>query len=298
GVNTAIRLWKTATGEELLPSTGHLDGILAMAFLSDNQTLISAGMRGTVCRWDATTGRTLGARTQLQREDALAGAISPDGRLLALGDTQGGIQVSDVDTGADLCHWQGHKDWIFRLAFAADGKRLASGGHDKTRALWEPLTGREIARFTKDQDDIGSVAFSPDASLLAHGCEDGAIVLLDSAGKVRQRFGSGPYSVRGLAFSPDGKTLASASTAQASESGPGTVSLWEVNTGQARWQARVSDGRIHCLTFSPDGWTLALGSGDHQVHRWDLSTGQERAPLTGHLGAVRCLAYSPDGSLL
>jgi RNA polymerase sigma factor (sigma-70 family) len=298
-LDTTVRLWNTTTGEELSPIREHRSTVLAVTFTGDGRQVLSAGARGTICRWDARTGEPVDICKKPEPTPDLVAAFSPDGRLLGSANPGGMLRVSDVQTGQELCSWQGHKHWIFRLAFAPDGRTLASGGHDKTLALWEPLTGRQVARFTEEQDGVGAACFSPDSKLLAHACSDGTTLVREiGTGEVLHRLRSAPQAVRSLAFSPDGKTLASATASPVSEREPGTICLWELLTGQVRWQTSVSDGRIHCLAFSPDGRTLALGSGDQQIHQWDLSTGKELARLTGHVGAVRCLAYSSDGSLL
>src|SRR5205085_920902 len=156
----------------------------------------------------------------------------------------------------------------------------------------------EVARFAADKGEIDGAAFSPDGRLLAYGCQDSTILLREAAtGKIVQRFRGNLRSAR-LAFSPDGRTLASAATAQAAEPGPGAICLWEVATGGSRGQSPVADGRAYSLTFSADGLTLALGSGDQRIYRWDLAAGRELAPLAGHLGAVTSLAFSLDGRSL
>jgi WD40 repeat protein len=313
GSDTTLRLWETATGVELHPSAAHRGGVVALAFLRDGRRLLSAGMRGTAIRWDAGTGRQRGTPRGPQREGDLAAAFSPDGRMMASGTATGIIRVSDLASGQELRRWPGHKGLIYSLAFAPDGRTLASGGADKTLALWGPLTGREVGRFADDQgpstgrevsrfvEDPGqivSVAFSPDGRLVAWGCMDGTVGLREAAtGKVRHRLRSGA-AVFALAFSPDGKTLASATTGLLSARRRGTACLWEVATGRARWQTPVPEGGAYALTFSPDGRTLASGGGDHRVHRWDLAAGRELPPLAGHLGQVTCLAFSPEGTLL
>ena len=141
--------------------------------------------------------------------------------------------------------------------------------------------------------------------------------------------------VESVAFSPDGKTLATApmaarcgcgmwppaarsadpsptATAQvnsvafspdgktlASGSADGTVRLWDVATRRQIGDDLSGGGAVNSVAFSPDGKTLATGSADDTVRLWDVATGQQIGdPLTGHTGPVTSVAFSPDGKTL
>ena len=98
-------------------------------------------------------------------------------------------------------------------------------------------------------------------------------------------------AVSGVAFSPDGRLLATASFDK-------TVRLWDPATGQHRRTLTGHDGAVSGVAFSPDGRLLATASFDKTARLWDPATGQHRRTLTGHDGAVSGVAFSPDGRLL
>jgi len=100
-------------------------------------------------------------------------------------------------------------------------------------------------------------------------------------------------SVRAVAFSPDGATLASGGQ-------DGTVRLWDPITGQQIGQPLTGhEGLVIKVAFSPDGATLASASDDGTVRLWDPATGQQIGqPLTGHEGPVIEVAFSPGGATL
>ncbi|KJZ69045.1 hypothetical protein HIM_11571 [Hirsutella minnesotensis 3608] len=94
-----------------------------------------------------------------------------------------------------------------------------------------------------------------------------------------------------VAFSPDGKTLASAS-------GDSTVRLWDPATGAHRHPLEGHGGWVTAVAFSPDGKTLASASDDSTVRLWDPATGAHGQTLEGHGDSVSAVAFSPDGRYL
>jgi WD40 repeat protein len=125
--------------------------------------------------------------------------------------------------------------------------------------------------------------------------------LRDRAGNVSQTFSatirltvsilSGNVSVYSVAFSPDGRLLASGDWDK-------TIKLWDVATGSLVRTLKGHTGGVNSVAFSPDGRLLASGSGDGTIKLWDVATGSLVRTLSGHTNNVNSVAFSPDGRLL
>ncbi len=98
-------------------------------------------------------------------------------------------------------------------------------------------------------------------------------------------------SVNSVAFSPDGKTLASAST-------DNTIKLWNLDTGKEITTLSGHSDRVNSVAFSPNGKTLASASTDKMIKLWNLDTGEEITTLSGHRDSVNSVAFSPNGKTL
>ena len=94
-----------------------------------------------------------------------------------------------------------------------------------------------------------------------------------------------------VAFSPDGKTVASGSADQ-------SIKLWDVAGGKNTATLKGHTDFVQSVAFSPDGKTLASGSRDKTVNLWDVASGKTTATLKGHTDRVWSVAFSPDGKTL
>lgn len=228
----------------------------------------------------------------------------------------------DEGWGPDLQTLEGHSDRVASVAFSPNGRLLASGSYDRTIKLWDPATGALKHTLEGHSGGVVSVAFSPNGQLIASGSCDETIKIWDSnigtlrytidgqsgksylelsktATEIPAESRSGLHSINSVAFSRNGKLLASGVT-------DGSVKLWDPATGALERILQDSMSRtesylhcIHVITFSPDGRLLAAGSRDETIKLWDPVTGVLKQTVKlGAQGVPSGIAFSPDGRLL
>ncbi|MGH8000997.1 MAG: WD40 repeat domain-containing protein, partial [Brasilonema sp.] len=97
--------------------------------------------------------------------------------------------------------------------------------------------------------------------------------------------------IHSIAFSPDGKTLASGATDK-------TIKIWQLSNGQELSILTGHSDHVSSVTFSPDGKTLASGSKDKTVRLWQVETKKEIRTFTESEKPIYCVVFSPDGKTL
>ena len=197
--------------------------------------------------------------------------------------------------------WQVHEGAVSTAGFSPDGRFIATSGANGDVKLWDAKTHREVRRFKARGKKLQCLSFSPDGRLLA-GPEDayndkprvfiwdvnkGSLLLMLDVPRMHGSDGLKPS----LAFSPDGKLLATAHRDH-------TARLWEIPSGNRKAPLRGRIASVMAVAFSPDGKTLATGSFDRKVKLWNIATQQEVATLEVLPGSGMSLRFSPDGRTL
>ena len=308
-----IRLWDVATGkrlDELKPRRdferrpGH---ILWIAFSSDSRTLYSLSGdpgsqiatlekegTGAFTIWDVASGaevRHFPVPLPSQQGYRRAMAVSPDGRILAVGNLTKPIHLFRLADGVELFRLVGLEGQAHTLAFSADGTRLFSGGRDSAVRIWDVATGRPVGEPIKHRSWVEAIAFAPGGRVAASGGQDYLIRIWDpNTSRELIQIPAHEFWITGIAMSPDGATAITSSWEDATR-------IWDAATGRQRGLVGGPDG-AGAMGLSSDGHVLAVSAGrPAEIRLLDFDSGRELRRLHGRTrGVYQSIAFSRDGS--
>jgi WD40 repeat protein/energy-coupling factor transporter ATP-binding protein EcfA2 len=302
GVDASIILWDVATRRPLgSPLKGHTDGISCLAFNPDGKVLASGSADETVRLWDVAARKPLKDYERLEADfrrpmkhhdsEVLDVKFTRDGKALISADDENHILVREVE-------------------FSTSGNNLTLSSSTPVK-YFSSYSSRE----TK------SIAFSPETFKWATGgcrklgadgyCVEAELSIWDAGARLpisRLVSENSTDKVESVAFSPDGRVLASGGCDGFADCTGSEVYLWDTTTRLPLGQLKGAPDAVTSLAYSPDGTTLAAGScakpeeekcKQGEIRLWNPATRQlVSQPLTGHSDSVKMLVFSSDGKIL
>jgi WD40 repeat protein len=264
-------------------------------FAPDSKSIVALDKEFHVARWQ---GEDFQDKRVLFDVSAIGGeysCFSNDGRLLAMGSTNGVLRVWDLEGRDPPREFASNTKQLFPVSFLLKSHKLAIFHADDHSlrlldlATWKETSCSDVSSIS----DLSTVlAVSPDEGRCILFGPGGASSLIEIANGHSQNPDFNLGQIQNAAFSPDGKLLAAASL-------KGLVRLWETTTWREVMSLRGVLLGCHSVAFSPDGTRLAMGSnGQEAVKLWDTSTYQELLTLPGSGSVFFPTAFSPDGNVL
>jgi WD40 repeat protein len=320
----SVVLWDIGPRRAARTIRAHEGWAVSVAWARDGR-LATGGGDAAIRLWGAD-GAPI-AELRGHRVGAWPLAWSPDGTILASGDSAGRVKLWAADSRRETTVLAGaHEDAVHSLVISPDGRRLVSGSADRLVKVWDVRTGRLVANLSRPNGAVRTVVFSPDGRTLASvgyyrvdlwnaeslrhrrsftlpasgfgaAFRDGGILVTgDVNGPLRvwDTADAGRLRLPGHgAFAvadpdPDGEILATGAQ-------DGKLHIWEGKTGALRRTVQAHQATIHTVTFRPSGATLATAAADGTIRLWEAASGTRLLDLRGHAATARSLAFAPDG---
>jgi eukaryotic-like serine/threonine-protein kinase len=309
GWDEAVYVFDVAEGGKVFTYRGHAGRVLRLAWSPDGESIASASKDKTVQVWDATTGGNV-FTYRGHSESIRSFAWSPDSLRIASGIGDKTVQLWDATTGNTLFTYRGHSPYsVGTLAWSPDGKRIASGSLDGKVQVWNTSTGSIICTYRGHFDWVKAVAWSPDGAYIASaGGSDKTVQVWNANTRSHiftTRYHSHPREVIIVGWSVDGKRIRVGYE-------DGSIQELDATTGNNVFNYHthpLSERFVSAITWTPDGTSIAIGSGDRKVVVYDTVEDNSfvcRGPtapieVSGTLPivvdqyAVKSITWSPDG---
>ena len=285
GFDRRVNLWDLTQLAEVAPLAGEDGSIGAIAFGADSH-LATAGMDGSVRFWDADqpSPRIVGqGHTRWVNELA----VTPSGQFAISASVDGSLRIWELSTGRNVGTLMGHSAGVFSVASGGTPAIVVSGGYDHTVRVWDPGSKEMLHTLTGHSEIVLAVGVTSDGKLIASGARDKTVRLWEATGTSLGVVATHQEWVSAVAFSPDDKSLASAS-----ENGeirvtsvPERELLFSRNLG---WPVRD-------MVFHPDGQRLIVVGREESAMILSLD-GAPDVDFGAHRGAISRVAISPDGA--
>jgi WD40 repeat protein len=277
GFDNVVKLWEWPSGKEVRTLSGHTGPVYCVAFHPNGTMLASGSLDKTIRLWNVADGKPI---REIKGHTDIVDTISfnKDGKLLASGSSDKTVRIWNPEDGKEVKNLGAQPGSVYSVSFSPDGKWLASAGvplpaapatsgqsKDKAKKpaeppapptaikIWDTANWKESKSLNGHEGPVTGVIFTPDsAGLLSIGMMDRTVRLWNiTDGKELKKMGPTPDDLYGIAFSRDGKTLATCGYG-------GHLNAWNLTDGKPAWNHKLPYV-TYCLAFTPDGKSIVTG---------------------------------------
>jgi WD40 repeat protein len=286
-----LKQWKLADGAEVRVFAGHTGAVTSLQVSA--VSLISGSADSTVRQWNVANGAAI--RSLAHGAAVTHVAVSGNGATIASAGADKLVKLWSAANGAPLAVLTGHTDAVRQVAFHADATKIVTVSADGLR-MWDP-SGSLLERFPSEEaasnGGLRGAAFNAAGLLLGM---DGKHVLYIAQPSFTSKITGHVGAVHGLAFAPNGTTLATAGADK-------TARLWSVADGKPLATFAGATDAVPSVAFSADGKLLAAAAADKVVRIWPVPAQASPQPIAAqaaftHSAAIRAVAFSPDSTRL
>nr|WP_198151947.1 TIR domain-containing protein [Kibdelosporangium sp. MJ126-NF4]CEL21796.1 High-affnity carbon uptake protein Hat/HatR [Kibdelosporangium sp. MJ126-NF4]CTQ92576.1 High-affnity carbon uptake protein Hat/HatR [Kibdelosporangium sp. MJ126-NF4] len=217
-------------------------------------------------------------------------AYSRDGRMLAVGNGDGGVLLCDTDKGLPIRTLKGHLDRVYAVAYGPPDSALVTASADGTLRFWDTSTGESLGVFSDHEELVWPLALDPTGGLAAYGDGGGVVrVRRVPGGELVAELPGHTERVWALAFHPS-----AGSSLLTTADNAGTVRIWDVVTATEVHRMRAPEqAAVYALAFNRNGTLLATGGRGGVLSIWETESGDCRHHLTGHAGNIYSVVFHP-----
>ncbi len=291
-----IKIWDLDRSKCVKTIYGYSNSINSIAFVPNCDWLVSGHRDRTIRIWHVrqlTCVHTFEGHT----DAVVAIAVSPDGRYLASSSVDRTIRIWDLQDLSCLQVIDTQVEGSWSLTFSPDSLQIVAGSYNANLNIWEVETGN-LSRLLPGHinNRIQSVTICKVSNRLATACENIIKIWDLDTGECLHTITAHYLQVLSVAFSPDGRYLASGSLDT-------TAKVWDTQTWECLQTLAGSQSWVISVAFSPTPVQHSthteyqlIGAGcDRVINCWDLATGACIQTYTGHTNWIWSIAYSQDG---
>lgn len=325
-----VRLWNPRQHERTIREFEHGGGLTHATFSPDGRFLVSGGSNGKVLMWKIGTGEQVADLSQLKRS-VRDMRFSPDQSLVVVAASGGSISIWNQGSQQYVQSFAAGTE-VFSVTFVDHGQTIAAGTYGGTLRYYSAGSGELLESVGVDAGVVGDLEYLPavgllaavttahrlllfdeqrhsvkslathalthgmlarseDGSSLVVGSGDGSVKLLQTSLLRRPDVFWQDSHVRDLEFVANGKKVAACS-------GDGSVSLWDVETGEKSELVPRSDREMLALAGQPGGKLLAAAGMFREIMIFDVEFAAEVALISLPYSGFSSLSFSSDGKLL